>query len=182
MRPAGAVKEHLSTMGNDSDPVPQRLGRVERRVLQVLTDSGELTSRIDVLAVAFPELGAPPATERGSKGAELWRRKRDRAQASVSRAIASLEAKGLLVRDRNDRTGRILLSAGPGPLPAWEQDARSEEDLAAHARRMAAEWRGVASRASRRAERIRMERSYLGTEAERTEDLGTVTRLEGAGR
>ena len=99
----------------------------------------------------------------------------------MSRAILSLERKGLIVRERNPRTGRTLLRSADRPeLPQWEELARAEEDLAAHCRRLAAAWRTLARRAQQRAESVRTERNTLATEAERQTDLAEMTRLQGA--
>jgi len=108
------------------------------------------------------------------------RLRRARAEAALSRAILSLERKGLVVRERNARTGRTLLrSADRGDLPEWEEMARAEEDLAAHCRRVAASWRTLARRALERAEAVRSERSADATERARQTDLDEMARLQG---
>ena len=112
-----------------------------------------------------------------------WTERRARAEAATSRAIHSLERKGLLVRQRNERTGRSLLRFPElGPLPAWEELAQAEEDLSAHCRRMAGEWRDLAARAAKRAERIRAERAEGSTQQERELDLRLIGRLESGKR
>jgi len=105
---------------------------------------------------------------------------RARAESAVSRAIRSLERKGLVVRDRDPRTGRTSVrTPGDTALPLWEQLARAEEDLAAHCRQRARDWQDLASGASRRARQLRLDRSSAGTEAERNADLDRLARLEG---
>ena len=105
---------------------------------------------------------------------------RARAESAVSRAIRSLERKGLVVRDRDPRTGRTSVrTPGDAALPLWEQLARAEEDLAAHCRQRAQDWHELASGASRRARQLRLDRSSAGTEAERNADLDRLARLEG---
>jgi DNA-binding MarR family transcriptional regulator len=98
----------------------------------------------------------------------------------LSRAILSLERKGLVLRERNARTGRTLLrSADRRQLPDWEEMARAEEDLAAHCRRVATSWRTLARRAQQRADSVRSLRSADATESERQTDLGELARLQG---
>ncbi len=101
----------------------------------------------------------------------------------MSRAIVSLERKGLLLRERNPVTGRTALrAADKAVLPVWELLARAEEDMAAHSRRVASEWQALAARARRRAGVIRAERSASSTELARQEDLEAMHRLEGRSR
>lgn len=154
-----------------------RIGRVERVVLETLSKESGLTFRDRVVALAFPALGTRPAS--GEARIKAWRRRRDRAEAAVSRALLSLERKGLAHRDRNDRSGRTLIRADSVQgLPEWEELARAEEDMAAHCRKLAGRWEVLAARAQRRAEKIRGERSAAATELERTRDLRAVDALE----
>ena len=156
-----------------------RLGRVEIAILDVLSRHGGLTPRDEALEEAFPRARAQPGTD-GAASAVQDRLRRARAEAALSRAIHSLERKGLIVRERNVRTGRTLLrSADRRPLPEWEETARAEEDLAAHCRRLAASWRALARRAQQRADAVRTERSADATEIERQGDLEEMTRLQG---
>lgn len=98
----------------------------------------------------------------------------------MSRAIVSLERKQLLVREHNPRTGRtLLLVPGGVHLPDWEEMARAEEDLAAHAVRVADTWTTLARRAQKRAATLRSERAIEGTEAERSADLAEIDRMQG---
>lgn len=98
----------------------------------------------------------------------------------MSRAILTLERKGLLVRERNPRTGRTALRGADQPtLPVWELLARAEEDLAVHCRRNAAAWQALAARARQRAQAIRLERSTSSSDEEREADLQLMRRLEG---
>ncbi|MBV8527437.1 MAG: hypothetical protein JOZ75_03900 [Candidatus Dormibacteraeota bacterium] len=108
------------------------------------------------------------------------RLRRARAEAALSRAILSLERKGLIVRERNTRTGRTLLrNADRQELPHWEEIARAEEDLAAHCRRVASAWRTLGRRAQQRADSVRTERNTEATEPERQTDLDEMARLQG---
>lgn len=157
-----------------------RLGRVEIAILDVLSRHGGLTPRDEALAEAFPRSRASSNGDIQPEAVQD-RLRRARAEAALSRAILSLERKGLIVRERNPRTGRTLLRSADRPeLPQWEELARAEEDLAAHCRRLAAAWRTLARRAQQRAESVRTERNTLATEAERQTDLAEMTRLQGA--
>lgn len=147
-----------------------RLGRVEQVVLDELIRRGAVTPRDLLVRAAFPSAGGPDHTGRAP------------AEAAVSRAIRSLERKGLLVRERDAQTGRTSVRPpSQTALPRWEQLARAEEDLAAHCRRRATEWQALASRARVRARRLRTEQSSLGTEEGRTRDLDRIARLDPPG-
>jgi DNA-binding MarR family transcriptional regulator len=155
------------------------LGRVEIAILDALSSRGGLTPRDEALEEAFPWIGGRGARS-DTVGGVQDRLRRARAEAALSRAILSLERKGLVVRERNTRTGRTMLhSADRQRLPEWEEMARAEEDLAAHCRRVALSWRTLARRAQQRAETVRSDRSAHGTEAERQEDLEEMARLQG---
>ena len=156
-----------------------RLGRVEIAILDVLSRHGGLTPRDEALAEAFPRARAVSRGD-GTAAAMQDRLRRARAEAALSRAILSLERKGLIVRERNARTGRTLLrSADRQQLPEWEEMARAEEDLAAHCRRVATSWRTLARRAQQRADSARTLRSADATETERRSDLEEMARLQG---
>lgn len=158
-------------MPAQNSPARPRLGRIELKILDELIRQGGLTQREAMLAVAFPEVGKKPDPQGRAK-----------AEAALSRAIQSLVRKKLLVSQRNPQTGRTLLRAvAMDALPEWEEIARAEEDLAVHCRKLAREWQQLATRASRRAERIRAERSLESTEADRQHDLDLVARLESGG-
>ena len=153
-----------------------RFGRVEREILQKLRAESGLTQREDILHAAFPDMGPRP---QGEPESTRWDGQRARAEATISRAIRSLEVKKLVRRQRNARTGRTLIQlAGITDLPDWERMARGEEDLAAHYRHRAREWSELARRAQARAERVRDERSYESTEEERADDLDIASGLE----
>lgn len=152
------------------------MGRVQIAILDALSRSGGLTPRAEVLRAAFP---GPARSASGSDG-RRGKAERARADAAISRAILSLERKGLVIRERNPVTGRtVLRGTGQPELPVWELLARAEEDLAAHCRRTAAEWRQLGDRARQRADTIRRERSPSSTEGPRIQDLEVIHRLEG---
>ena len=141
-----------------------RLGRVERAILDALPRDGGFVSRDTVVRSAYPEDTAQGARAR-VEGRAL-------AEAAVSRAIGSLQRKGLVVRDRNRVTGRTLLRS-PAVVddPAWELVARAEEDFSVHAAAMARHWRSLSARARGRASRLRVDRSPDATDEERRLDL-----------
>ena len=161
-----------------SDESP-RLGRVEIAILDVLSRHGGLTPRDEALEEAFPKARAS-SNGAGTAGSVQERLRRARAEAALSRAVLSLERKGLIVRERNARTGRTLLrSADRLELPEWEEIARAEEDLALHCRRVAASWRSLARRAQQRADAVRTGRTVDVAESERQADLEEMARLQG---
>lgn len=97
----------------------------------------------------------------------------------MSRAVVSLERKGLVVREVNPTTRRVLIRLRECTvLPHWEEMARAEEDMGAHCMKQAAAWGALARRLFARAVAIRTVRSVAGSEAERQADLDTIQRLE----
>lgn len=166
--------------GRSSTGPNPRLGRVEAAILDALQRSGGLIQRDEARDHAFPRLRAHDGQPRSRTAALRDQQARARAEAAVSRAIVSLERKLLLVREHNPRTGRtLLLSPDRVHLPDWEEMARAEEDLAAHAMRVADNWTAFARRAQRRAAAIRSDRAVEGTEAERQADLDEIDRMHG---
>ena len=144
-----------------------RLGRVERAILAALPRDGGFVSRDAVVRSAYPDHTARAARAR-VEGRAL-------AEAAVSRAIGSLQRKGLVVRDRNRVTGRTLLrSPAAVEEPSWELVARAEEDFSVHAAAMARHWRSLATRARQRAARLRVDRSPDATEDERRHDMASA--------
>lgn len=150
-----------------------RLGRVERAILAALPRDGGFVSRDTVVRSAYPDHTARAAQARVN-GAVVQPLSEGRAlaEAAVSRAIGSLQRKGLVVRDRNRVTGRTLLrSPDAAEDPAWELVAQAEEDFSVHAAAMARHWRSLSRRARARAARLRVDRSPDGTESERRVDM-----------
>ena len=165
---AGVASEDSAAGGSEI-----RLGRVERAILAALPRDGGFVSRDAVVRSAFPD-AQPQAAEsrRDDAAAQPSSGPRELAEAAVSRAIGSLQRKGLLVRDRNRDTGRTLLRSSTAvDNPEWELVARAEEDFSAHAAAMARRWRALSNRARQRAARLRVDRSPDGTEDERRLDI-----------
>ncbi|GAC1329941.1 MAG: hypothetical protein NVSMB17_06790 [Candidatus Dormibacteria bacterium] len=153
-----------------------KLGRVERSILQTLAELGGIAERAAAVDAAFPDAVGARDDQPGVRDA-----RRARAEAATSRAVVSLERKGLVQRQRNLRTGRtFLILPGITEVPGWEQLARAEEDLAAHCQKTARSWQLLASRARSRAASIRATRSSDETEGERSIDLRSVAELEGS--
>ena len=155
-----------------------RLGRVERAILAALPRDGGFVSRDAVVRSAFPDAQPHQAamSRRDDVVAQPLSEPRALAEAAVSRAIGSLQRKGLVVRDRNRDTGRTLLrSSAVADDPAWELVARAEEDFSAHAAQMARRWRSLSLRARHRAGRVRRDRTPEGTEDERRVDMTLAT-------
>lgn len=164
-----------------------RLGRVESAILDALRGAGGFVYRDQALRAAFPRLPRPGPLPAGTPGYSIPAAERTRrravAEAALSRAIHSLEQKGLVVRDRNERTGRTLLRSAPGAerLPEWEEIARGEEDLGAFCRVQADAWIALARDARARAVAVRGARSTDPTERARQAALDELRRLRGPG-
>lgn len=163
-----------------SPPPPPRLGRVERAILEELARAGGVIQRDEAVRVLFAAT-RPPGGRRGGPAATKQRERwRVVAEATLSRAVTSLERKGLIVRERNPKTGRVVLRAAECTrFPEWEEVARGEEDLVEHCRRYAAAWEALARRSMRRVMLLRSERSIASTECERQADMEAISRLEG---
>lgn len=147
-----------------SKSLPRRLGRVEVAVLRAIDSAGGLVRREEALLAAYPSA----ADQRG----------RALAHAGLSRALLTLERKGLIVKERDpSNTTTLLFAANLTTLPEWEQLARAEEDLAAHCGRTAAAFDALARRARGRARSIRTERSADACDGERNADLATLDQL-----
>lgn len=162
-----------------TSPRPSRLGRVERAILDAMTSAGGFISR-DVLR----DIVYPPASSARSRRPQSERRqdpqRRALAEASISRAIVSLERKRLLIRDHSRSTGRTMLSSpDQAELPVWEETARAEEDMSAHCLRVSHAWSVLARRSQARARILRTERALDSTESERRDDLEAIERMEG---
>ena len=157
-----------------------RLGRVERAILAALPRDGGFVSRDTVVRAAYPDAKPPAAVASADRAVvQPVPEGRALAEAAVSRAIASLQRKGLVVRDRNRVTGRTLLrSSAALHDPSWELVARAEEDFSAHAAAMARQWRSLSARARERAGRVRVDRSPTGTEDERRLDMALAPQCE----
>ena len=165
--------------GRHSTGPNPRLGRVEAAILDALQRSGGLIQRDEARDHAFPRLRVRDTHPRGRTAAMREQQARARAEAAVSRAIVSLVRKKLVVREHNPRTGRtLLLSPERVQLPDWEEMARAEEDLAAHAMGVADSWTALARRAQKRAAALRTDRAVEGTEAERRADLAEIDRMQ----
>lgn len=157
---------------------PCRLGRVERSILEALDDAGGFLQREALVDVLYPRLRAQPEG-RGARRTKKAHMERTAAEATVSRAIASLERKGLVLREHNHRTGRTFVrSTRHRVLPEWEQIARAEEDLAAHCMQLAKQWMALARRSHGRAGAVRRSRSVDATESERLADLAEIDSLQ----
>jgi DNA-binding MarR family transcriptional regulator len=168
----------MSTQTSELRQSP-RLGRVEAAILDALSEAGGCMQRDQAREHVYPT----PTKSRGARAAPTRQqlgRQRANAEAGLSRAIVSLERKGLIVREHNVLTGRTTLRRPQDlRLPEWEETARAEEDLAAHCLRLAAKWSALARRSQRRAAALRVERFVDATEAERRYDLDEIDRLQG---
>ena len=99
-------------------------------------------------------------------------------ESTLSRALRTLERKGLVVRVVNRPTRETLISmADPPAPPAWERQARAELVLAARCEAVSAELAELARRARVRAVRLREERSLTSTMQERASDVAQARPL-----
>ena len=157
---------------DDARPEPpaeaseHRLGRVEIAVIRAIESAGGPIRREEALVAAYPGRTNP--------------RQRALAHAGLSRALLTLERKGLIVRERDPgNTTTLVRAAGLTTLPDWEQLARAEEDLATHCGKTADTWDRLARRARQRARSIRSDRSVSSCDGERQADLAELNRLTG---
>lgn len=162
--------------------VPARLGAIERAILELLqADSGPVP-RSSVVHALYPSLRSDQSgDERIATGYGSGAARRSLVEATVSRAIASLVRKGLIVSERQRATGRTILrtTRAEAPLPDWESAARDEEDFAAQAASRAKHWRTLAARARQRALQLREDRRLDTTNDERVMDAHMAKRLQG---
>ena len=163
------------------DTTTPRLGRIEAAILAELQRAGGILHRDAAVAAVFPTLAASTANGHRPDSGMRAKRRRASAQAAMSRAITSLERKGLAVREINPTSGRVVVRLRECiALPHWEEMARAEEDMGAHCMKQAAAWVKLGRRLSARARAIRAVRSVDDSEAERQVDLDAIRRLEGA--
>lgn len=161
-----------------------RLGSVERAIVGLLMADGGPVPRTRVVHALYPSLcpeqrGDDSWAVGDTTSSSASASRRALIDATVSRAIASLARKGLIVRERQRATGRTILRTVrvDAPMPDWENVARAEEDFAAQAASRAEQWRTLAGRARQRALRIREERRLDSTDDERTVDVQMAQRL-----
>lgn len=132
-------------------------------IIRALDDAGGLVQRDQAVRAAYPHAFTNAVLN--------GRRRRSLAQSGTSRALAALERKGLIVKEREQISGSILIRlACLKQLPVWEELARAEDDFAARCAEAAAAWRTLERRARLRAEHIRRERLLVVSEHERRVD------------
>ena len=150
-----------------------RLGSVEAAILAEIHRGGGVAARHGLVNRVIRD-----AAVRGGAG-DTGTRTRARAplslahaESAVSRAIASLARKGLLVVERNrPRGGTLIRAPNLRDLPSWEKAARQEEELAAECEHGAGALSRLAARARRRAAVIRSTRSQAKVRVERATDV-----------
>lgn len=155
-----------------------RLGSVEAAVLEQLMCAGGLMPRRHLLTAAFPDYA------RAAQGPDQMppRRhgmQRALAESKLSRAVSSLERKGLIRRERQAKTGIVVVRALTRTrLPIWERDARADDDAETYCRQMATQWAALAQRFGSRAASIRAARTATGFDVDRRSDLAEIKRLQ----
>ncbi|HET9050355.1 MAG TPA: hypothetical protein VFO60_01550 [Candidatus Dormibacteraeota bacterium] len=153
-----------------------RLGRIEVSILEEIGRRGGIAPRCALVDSAFPKVGPrPPEPARSARARERlerWYVMRADAESTVSRAIASLARKGLVVVQRGPAAGRTLIQL-PGlvSLPTWEMSARADDVLAGDWQRIGTQLLDLSVRARRRAASIRIAGVDEEHAAERTADV-----------
>ena len=112
-------------------------------------------------------------SRRGAERAPVPRgRARRYTESTLSRALGSLERKGIVVRVVSRATRETLVSmSDPPALPAWEREARAQLAFAARCDAASAELAELARRARVRAVRLREERALRPTMHDRASDV-----------
>ena len=159
-----------------------RLGSAEESILSELRRIGGPVPRRLLVSVVFDSVSVagrngrprgPGHVERLPAGRAL-----QNAESTLSRALGSLQRKGLVMRTFNRATRQTLISVtNPPAPPSWEQEARSEEAFAGRCDAVAAELTELARRARMRVVQLRIERGSSATSLERSNDLAHWTRL-----
>lgn len=153
-----------------------RLGSAEELILSELRRSGGPVPRRLLVSVVMETSMVSRRHVLPTGGVEA--RAIQNAESTLSRALRSLERKGLIVRSYSHSTKHTLvwLPNPPAP-PVWEREARAEETFAARCDAVIAELTELARRARRRAGRLRMERSSASTMAENVSDVAHWKRV-----
>lgn len=158
---------------------PYRLGCTEAAILAAVGRAGGVMPRSDALRAVFPRHAVRDGAASASTQPGDHPNRRANAESAVTRAVASLKRKGLLVSESNPITARVMLRASDCTrLPAWEETARGEEDFAEYCRRQATAWDAFARSSLRRAVLVRGDRGVERTERERHAHLEEMRRLE----
>ena len=160
-----------------------RLGHVEEAILRELRRTGGPVPRVLLLGVVYASSRrvrptARPGWRHGNDRQVPPGRLRENAESTLSRALRSLERKGLIVRTKNRPTKQRLISLTHGPAPpAWERDARADEAFATRCDAMSAELAHLGRRARDRAARLRMERRSVAAGRQRDRDVARCAHL-----
>ena len=154
-----------------------RLGTAEEAILAELNHSGGPVPRRALVRAVYVRgdarrAAAATQTRFDDDAVVPEGRARQHAESTLSRALRSLERKGLIVRRYNGPTRQTLVSVTDPPAPpAWEREARFEERFAARCDAVSAELAELARRARRRAIQLRGERRSSSTSRERGSDV-----------
>jgi DNA-binding MarR family transcriptional regulator len=157
-------------------PVP-RLGSTEETILDELRRAGGPVPRRLLVSVVYATTASATyhtrsLSSRRTEEPLAATRALQNAESTLSRALRSLERKGLITRTLSGGTRQTLISVtNPPAPPPWEQDARAEEALATRCDVIAAELAELARRARRRASQLRVERRSTATVLEHNNDI-----------
>ena len=152
-----------------------RFGRAEEAILKELRRVGGPVPRRLLVGIVYANSWSESKV-RSRRRADLapvpQGRARRYTESTLSRALRSLERKGLVVRVVNQPTRETLISMTDPPAPpAWEREALAELAFAAQCDAKSAELAELAQRARKRAVRLREERSLRSTRHERAGDV-----------
>ena len=156
-------------------PLRRRLGSAEETILMELRRSGGPVPRqLLVRAVQATTRQARRGLDDGAADGRVIQN----AESTLSRALRSLESKGLVTRTLSRSTRQIIVStANPSTPPAWEREARAEEALATRCRAAVSELAELGRRAGRRAAQLRIDRRAPATSDERAADIARWRRV-----
>ena len=156
-------------MAHNGSDFNVRLGSAEVAILAQLRRAGEPVPRQLLLLLVHTRMSpstqaASPAAQAGVAHLLPSGRARQNAESTLSRALRSLERKGLIVRSVNESTRRTHIStARPLARWKWERNAVAEEEFAARCDALSAELCELARNARTRALRIHTERAPMST-------------------
>lgn len=147
----------------DGSQLSVRLGSAEVAILAELRRAGEPVPRQLLLLLVHAQTsrsGHAASSPAQAGVAQLLPsgRARQNVESTVSRALRSLERKGLIVRSFSGSTRQTLISAPTPPVgPRWERVAIEEEAFAARCDAVAAELAELARNARTRASQLGVE-------------------------
>lgn len=167
-----------SSAASGAAPGGVRLGSVERRILQEVARRGGAAARVAIVNSVFPTTVRRLAKESGPGGDARRQHHRADAESAISRAMASLARKGLLLIERRRTSGFALVrDSGCVSPPPWEIALRGEESLLEACDALTLEARRLALRARRRMALLGVTGLRPGLDIQRRDDLDTLSQV-----